>query len=653
MNQVDTDEQRYLAVASADVDSQPGLEAAIGALYDDSWRVRRAAAHALGTGRNEQIVARLLQVLGDRGQTGARNAAAEALVRRGPAAIDALEQLLLHADPDQRKFAAEILGQIGVPDVAGPLIDALDDEDLNVRVSAAESLGQVGGPEATHALEQLLMEDEPILQIAALESLLRLRVAPPLPALAAMLRDRKLRRSAYRALGLVAQPQAAQLLCGGLSDPNQAARLAALAGLGIQATSDPQSRAAMEGAVRAEVRRSDELRALLQKGLEAESREARVGAVVIIGLVQEARLAGDLAECARDDALFEEITRALARLGSAAGPTLLARLPELSAPARSAAIEALAQAADPALVPALIRFTESADPELQLLGVRALAHVRSPAARHALVPLLKQAHLAPVAARGLVALAETDRVEVVAALTRELQQGTSALAVKALAQIEPEALRPLLKMLCRDADASVRAAAIRAASELGSEECLEAARLGLSDETAVVRAAAAKSVGGCGAGEATALLLRALGDEDPSVRLAAIEASVTQRDDGLAARLETFVRGEDGLLAARALRTLSRLGKVNPGLLNEAARHPDPEVVKEALSAAALTPGAPGLALTLLEHPRWDVRAAAAQVIAAAGDRDLGDRLKAQLGREADPLVKKALAEALRRITAR
>ena len=47
--------------------------------------------------------------------------------------------------PRQRKFIAEILGRLGTGSALHVLLDALDDDDVNVRSAVAEALGTIGG----------------------------------------------------------------------------------------------------------------------------------------------------------------------------------------------------------------------------------------------------------------------------------------------------------------------------------------------------------------------------------------------------------------------------------------------------------------------------------------------------------------------------
>jgi HEAT repeat protein len=102
-------------------------------------------------------------------------------------------------------------------------------------------------------------------------------------------------------------------------------------------------------------------------------------------------------------------------------------------------------------------------------------------------------------------------------------------------------------------------------------------------------------------------------------------------------------------VAAAAVRALAEMGALQPGVLERAAQHPDPEVVKEAVAAAVAMAGAPGasLLLTSAAHPRWDVRRAAAHAIARRGDPLLLDAVRRLAAAEEDSLVSEALVDAI------
>ena len=139
-----------------------------------------------------------------------RNSAASVLVRIGWSAIPYLIETLKDADKDIRKYAADILGEIGDRKAISPLINALRDSDDNVRSSAAEALGKIGGDEVVNSLVYVLTntEDDIWLRYSALEALGKTGSRMPIGPIVTLLDEKLLRKAAMDALAKSRDPQA-------------------------------------------------------------------------------------------------------------------------------------------------------------------------------------------------------------------------------------------------------------------------------------------------------------------------------------------------------------------------------------------------------------------------------------------------------------
>ena len=73
----------------------------------------------------------------------------------------------------------------------------------------------------------------------------------------------------------------------------------------------------------------------------------------------------------------------------------------------------------------------------------------------------------------------------------------------------------------------------------------------------------------------------------------------------------------------------------------------------EALLAAADSAAGERLAVVLLGHTNWDVRAAAARVLADSGNPDFLPPMLSALASEWDPLARRALVDAVERLSGR
>lgn len=649
------DEARYQAILALPLEGAQAQRTLLAALYDESWRVRKASSERLAQLPNPAAVAaKLVEVLSDRDQTGARNAAAEALGRMGEAAVPALLALLEHDGADQRRFAAEILAVVGSRTAEGPLVAALDDVDPNVRVAAAEALGKVGGDEAASALELALERPDALLRLSAMDALARLGRAPPLPVLVALLEEPKVRRAAYRGLGLVAHPSAIDLVCRGIVHEVRAVREASFAALAMQRSrAEPAHRAEIENKARIALRRVADAKALLEAALASEDAAVRTGALWAVVALKDASLAGALAQAAEDERLVSEVIPALTQLGTAAGPVLVEALPQLSGVARQAAGEALIQLATPSLAPLMGALLESGESDLELIAVRTLGRCQSLEAAPALLRALTAPSLAIASARALVALGQSFQSQVLDNLKRVVRGQATPAAIFALAKVGEEASLPELRRSIRDPDPQVRAATAEAACEIGGDGSLELARLALADEVPQVRAAAARGLGKLSDARASRLLRLALADEDASVQAAGVDAAGDLGGMDLVPELRALATGEDPQRAARAIRALSRLGAMDGEVLGAAIKHADPEVLKEAVIAGAALEEGIAVAEAHLDHPRWDVRVAAARALAAGGGRAQIALVRTALEREADLLARESLQAALEKLSRR
>jgi HEAT repeat protein len=640
------EEKRYRSVLELDLSGASAVEALVQLLYDESWRVRGAAAERLACLPDRRVIAKLLATLGDRGHAGARNSAVEALTRLGLAAGPAVIALMGHPDPDQRRFAADILGGMRLREGSEALLAALEDADPNVRTSAAEALAKIGGEDAVHALKALLGAADPLMRLCGLEGLVELKCVLPISELSPLLEDAKARRAAYRLLGLIPDLTASDFICEGLGSGQRSVVEAALGALATQRSLLVRGdQLSLESRIRSALARMQSPREALENALNAADRDVQSGALFAAAVWGVGSLAPAMAEVARLDLLETEVVRALVSLGPAAADSLLERIDSLSRPARLAAGKALALLAGSSQVPRLAQLAERGDPEVQFLAIKALGQSTALEAVKPLVRMLSDDQLAAAAGQALLNIAQTHEFAVAEELEWSVTTRPTVIAVRVLAQVGKARSLPTLLRTGRDPDRRIRAASVEASAEMKGEAAIELARIGLADSDAGVRCAAARGLGSVRSEASEPLLRQALADRDAWVQAAAIESAGESRSIGLVPVLERLAASIDGLRAGRAVRALARMKKLSARLRQSAIRHRDPEVVKEALLAGAGPEGV-STALEFLSHERWDVRAAAARALSGSGRADVVPWLRSALERETDPLAREALAEA-------
>ncbi|HTT71167.1 MAG TPA: HEAT repeat domain-containing protein [Anaeromyxobacteraceae bacterium] len=668
------EERRYRDTLELDPALSASAALLLERLGDPSWRVRRAAAERLARGEPSAVVRQLVSALGAGSGPGLRTAAGEALVLIGAPALGALSEALESALPEVRTAAAEILGDLGSRRAAPALVARLGDRDPNTRVAAAGALGKLGGEEALAGLRSALDTSDGDLGRAALDACLRLRAAVPAERLEALAADRRQRRPALRLAGMSDEPVALRLLASGLEDPSRGVREAALAGVGYHRMRHGHRHDVLAAAVREAAARTPELPAHAAAALAAGEQTVRSGALAVLAWVGQAPHVPAIVASAEDDRLRSMAAEALAAIGPPAGPVLHELLTGLAPVPKVVAAAALARLGDRAAFDALAEALSGEDEAARDLAIEALGRVGDRRAVAALVPLL----------------ANDD-------------PGVSGAAVAALAELSGhEDVRPAVLLVCRDVSVPARPALLRLVGRVGEAEDVPALRAALraphrgtrvaaagalsaiasrvplepwplpeleealEDPDDAVRAAAVQAFGliaaggaaGRERGESVQGLAMALGDESAAVRAEA--ALALGRCGALAHREALAELVRDAALspepAAAALHALADLGAAtDPGLLEGAARQADPEVVKEAVRAAALVPGSSTTAILLAagRHARWDVRRAAARALGARGDPALLAIVRDLARVEEDPLVLEELAAAGRALGGR
>ena len=644
-------EARYRALDELPVGSS-AIPSLLFALRDESWRVRRLAAERLGAHEvTPETMQQLVGMLGQRDDTGARNAAAAVLSQLGAAALPSIVTLLTHADPDQRKFAADILGSLRLAEAVGPLVSALQDSDPNVRTAAAEALGHVGGPEARRALEKLLVSRDVLLRVCALEGLSELRLPVPLPMLVPLLTDPLTRRSAWRLLGHVHHPTASMLTVRALAA--RESRDSALVSIG--ASGAPLSNET-EGELRIALRPVGDVISWLEGALISPDEELHLGAILVARALGDPLLALAIAGSVRGGRDGEVALQTLLRLGLPGARALLSSieaLADLPAEARAVAADAIVRLAEPPLCDALIALMDSGDPELAELGARALGRTRT---REAIAPLVRSFGddtLAVHAWRSLVHLAQTWPDEVRSALAPLVAGQLRPHAVRAWGEIMGPRAHDVIKRALHDPDETVRAAAAEA-SLFTPKDTVVVLQAALMDESALVRRAATRTVGRVAPVDGRPLLARTLKDADATVLALACASAGELGHIGGAARLDELSRHADAGVALAALEGLALMGRLSDELLLRAAGHADAEVLKLAFGLGADRPLLLDKAVAALLHPRWDVRVAAARLLAVSAGREALAPLQDAVAREiADGVAHELLTEAVETLAAR
>jgi HEAT repeat protein len=676
-------EARRVAVQQiSKVGGSEACELLLRALGDDDWRVRKeAAAAAASLEPRHEAVAMLVAALEDRVNIGLRNAAVEALVSVGPDAVGATVEAMERFDVDARKLAVEVLG--GAPDArsTAALVRSLLDDDANVRAAAAEALGgaALAGEEsralAIQALAAALSTSDAFLKIAALDSLARLEAELPWSTFEPFSRDPLLRRYAVAAAARSCEPGAINALARATGDPSPTISRDALVALGDVIARGPED-ASLHRRIREELLLCEEgVESARRAAVDAEDPRARGGALLALGLARHEQDVRAIAEALADDDVAERADLALRLFGpSAARPLLEAA--RASRPSVRAATLSMAAGLDGSVVGdvrgALRLAFEDEAPEVVARAVEALGPVGDETDLRRVARLLahKDERVA-AAATGAISELAARHVDAARGLLKDSSLGQDPLALGCLLlgaiastrTLDGSDIVLLQRALAHD-DPQVRRAAVESLAQAGGEAAADAVVFALADEEHEVQIAAARALGRLRRPDAlvavvadtrdplfAATALRSLGDADPARALAAARPLVSHGDAAIAS---AAVESIGHLITSRVLsrpdnQTHGQFEAASEDALFAALDHTDAEVVKLALSIVGSKPGPRALARLglCLEHPAWEVRRLAAELLGQDHRPGVEGLLRARYDRERDPIVRAAIGSAV------
>ena len=238
---IDNDSRAIIRAAAAQVLGIVGedapVEALVAALHDSDWRVRKAAAEGLSNLGERVPVEQLLAALNDESER-VYWAAAQAIGKRDnneedfsvePLAIDLNSNHSVH-----RWFEVHKLGLLGKHAPVKPLLAALQDPDLSVRMEAVQALDRVGELVPMELLLEALRSDDWHVRIKAAEALGKRKEQAPIALLVSWLQasDAFTRMGAIQALGELIQYAPADPLIAALKDEHAGVREEVVRALG-------------------------------------------------------------------------------------------------------------------------------------------------------------------------------------------------------------------------------------------------------------------------------------------------------------------------------------------------------------------------------------------------------------------------------------
>lgn len=593
----------------------------LGALKDESWRVRRVAVEGLSRRAAPDAIAALLaSVRENHHHLGLLNSALQVLAMSDVDTLSPLVEFLSDDDADLRIQAALALGEQRDVRAAPALLGALEDPDSNVRYHAIEALGKLRAPGAADALAGIAETRDFFLAFPALDALTRIGDARIAPRVVPLLEDELLREAAADALGHVGDEETVAPLAALLNAADAPTRTIARA---LAVLHDRYERQYGEGAYIADLSRAAINPAGAQNLLDAlndSNPEELRPLALVVGWLEGAAVERALTRLLGHADARGEVVEALVRHGSRVTELLIEQLASEDLEIRKAAVVALGRIGDARAAPALVEVLDE-DPELVIPAADALAKIGDPGAFEALLALVgdPNAGVRQAVVGALNSLGSPQMPARVLPLLGDTDPNVRESAVKIAGYFGyPECVELLLER-CRDEDERVRRAAVEHLPFLEDERATPALVRALKKETPKVRAAAAGALAMAEGPEVSASLVEALGDEDSWVRYFAARSlgrlKVAESAKALAALARDDRANHVRIAAVEALGSVG--GETAVKAIAPLLKSDEPDVVRVAVRALGRTENAaarPPL-LEALQSPDAEVRAAAAEAL--------------------------------------
>ncbi|MCS6793193.1 MAG: HEAT repeat domain-containing protein [Oscillatoriaceae bacterium SKW80] len=517
-----------LAKQSQEIDSdEENISALLQALGDESWRVRRVAVDELALAANKTITAKLLRSLRtEHRNISVLNSALQVLALSNVDVVEPLIEFLNDPDVELRIYAALALGERLDPRAIPALIKALEDVDINVRYHVIEALGNLQAAEAAEKLLSIAQTRDFFLAFPALEALRRIGEPTVAPGLVPLLEDELLCEPAALTLGVLGDEEIVAPLVELLNTPSAPAKAIAYA---LAAFYDRYETVYREGSHIADLVRH----AITQQGISnllnalplANTEELR-SLVLVLSWLEGPQIEQTLVQLLDNQIVRKIAVQALINYGERSIPLLIQKLSAENIETQIAAAEALGEIGSKLAIPALTQMLQNEEALVAIAATEALAKIGDKSVFEALIQQLSHPHVAvrQAAIAALDSLAHPEMPSRIIELLNDANPYVRESAVKIAGYFAFEECVNLLIECCRDRDERVRRIALEQIPYLDDNRVLSILASALESQTPLERATAARAFAQIDKALAYPYLKKALTDSDPWVRYYAVRS---------------------------------------------------------------------------------------------------------------------------------
>ncbi|HEY4422977.1 MAG TPA: HEAT repeat domain-containing protein [Pyrinomonadaceae bacterium] len=579
---------RLNAAESISEDESYDTAPLLGALSDESWRVRRAAIKGVSQRAAPEAIAVLLSsVVENHHNPSLLNSALQVLAASDVDTVSSLIELLKNPNADLRMQAALALGEQRDARAVDALIEALNDEDTNVRYHAIEALGKLKATDAVDALVEIAESKDFFLTFAALEALTKIGDARVVPRIMPLLEDELLSIPAVNLLGQLGDESTVAPLTALLNNPAGPVEAVADA---LASLSDRYEKQYGEGRYIADLISREISPTGVQNlldTLEAPGKGDYRSIALVLGWVKGAGVDRALTRLMGRVDLRDEIVEALVRHGSATAGLLISQLKAEDLEVRRSAVVALGRIGDASATPALVNILD--DKVLAIEAANALGEIGDPQAVDGLLNLIgdEDSSIRQAAVAALNSIIPPSLSQRIIPLLHDLDPNVRESAVKIAGYFGYTEAASALVELSRDPNERVRCAAIEHLPFVEDERALDVLVGALKEETPNVRAAAARALGNMDAPPVVVCLIEGLSDDDVWVRYFCARALGRNQDEGSIEALKRVIeKDEMNHVRIAALDSLGQIGGPRVAAIVAELVHDDDLDVAHAAQAA-------------------------------------------------------------------
>jgi HEAT repeat protein len=635
--QLEHEDEMTRLQAAQKLAEDPEIEPAqplLGALKDESWRVRRAAVAGFSQRAAPDAIAALLEsVREDHSNLSLLNSALQVLALSDVDTLSPLIEFLRGDDADLRMQAALALGEQGDERAIPALLAALNDSDVNVVYHAIEALGKLHALEATELLTTIAERRDFFLSFVALEALVAIGDERVTPRIVPLLDEELLREAAATLLGRLGNEQTVAPLADLLNTGQGPAPVIARA---LATLYQRYQERFGEGEHIADLSRrlinAEGTRALID-ALFAEPATDLRSLAQVTGWLEGPNIAQSLTLLLGKPEARSEVIEALVRHGADVTQLLLEQLAATELETRKAAVIALGRIGDNRATPALIN-TLRTDEQLVIAAADSLARIGDARAFEALVERVgdDDAAIRQAVIGALNSLGAAEAPARVQLLLRAANPHVRESAIKIAGYFGYRECADQVVACCRDEDEGVRRAAIEHVPYFEDERGLDALAAALSNDTPKVRTAAAGALAYVDKAEAIPPLLKAINDPEPWVRYFAARSLGRHRAVESVETLAALVSKEKfNHVRIAALDALGAIGGVRAAAIAAAVVDSgDPDMTRAAIAALGQMdqPEALEPLIRSSRSPDASIRSSAVLALGARGGEEVVEHLR-------------------------